>query len=79
MVDGAGGYTITGTSSASGITVAPVSGQFRSDGSAAISVAITAAPAVTEGYYWVYLTTTVGVSIRRSVALVVVEAETDDS
>ena len=79
MVDGAGGYTVTGTSSASGITVAPASGQFGSDGSAAVSVAITVAPPVTEGYYWVYLTTTVGASIRRSVALVVVEVETDDS
>jgi predicted alpha-1,2-mannosidase len=81
MVDTAGGYTITGASSASGITVAPASGQFGSDGSAAVSVAITVAPAVPEEYYWVYLTITVGASIRRSVALVVVEAETqtDDS
>ena len=79
MVDAASGYTITGTSSASGITVAPASGQFGSDGSAAVSVAITVAPAVPEEYYWVYLTTTVGASIGRSVALVVVKAETDDS
>jgi len=79
MVDAASGYTITGTSSASGITVAPASGQFGSDGSATASVAITVAPAVPEEYYWVYLTTTVGASIGRSVALVVVKAETDDS
>ena len=79
MVDTAGGYTITGASSASGITVAPASGQFGSDGSATASVAITVAPAVPEEYYWVYLTTTVGASIGRSVALVVVKAETDDS
>jgi predicted alpha-1,2-mannosidase len=79
MVDGASGYTITGTSSATGITVAPASGQFGSDGAAAASVAITVTPVVPEEYYWVYLTTAVGASIRRSVALVVVEGETDDS
>ncbi len=36
MVDGAGDYTVTGTSFDSGITVAPASGQFAADGSAAV-------------------------------------------
>jgi predicted alpha-1,2-mannosidase len=75
MIDGAGGYTVTGTSSDSGIAVAPVSGQFADDGSAAADVAITVAQSVPEEYYLVYLTTAVGESIRRSIVLVVVEAE----
>jgi predicted alpha-1,2-mannosidase len=75
MIDGAGGYTVTGTSSDSGIAVAPVSGQFADDGSAAADVAITVAQSVPEEYYLVYLTTAVGASIRRSIVLVVVEAE----
>ena len=75
MIDGAGGYTITGMSSDSGITVAPVSGQFGSDGSAAVHVTIKLAQSVPEEYYLVYLTTTVGESVRRSVVLVVAQAE----
>ena len=73
MIDGAGGYTITGISADTGITAAPVSGQFGSDGSAAATVAITVAPSVPEEYYLVYLTTTVGASTRSSVVLVVVQ------
>ena len=75
MVDGAGGYTITGTSSDGGITLAPASGQFASDGSASIDVPITVAQSVPEDYYLVFLTTAVGESIRRSTVLVVAQAE----
>ena len=71
MIDGAGDYTVTGTSSDSGITVAPASGHFAADGSAAVDVAITA-QSVPEEYYLVSLTTTVGESSRRSLVLVVV-------
>ncbi len=79
MIDGAGGYTITGTSSDTGITVAPASGQFASDGSAAVTVPIKVAQSVPEEYYLVYLTTTVGQSVRRSIVFVVVLAETEES
>ncbi len=75
MIDGAGGYTISGTSADGGITVAPASGQFGSDGSAAVDVTIKLASTVPEAYYPVYLTTTVGETIRRSVVLVVAQAE----
>ena len=54
MIDGAGDYTITGTSSDSGITVEPLSGQFGADGSASVDVAITVAQSVPEDYYLVY-------------------------
>ncbi len=75
MIDGAGGYTVTGTSSDSGITVAPRSGQFGSDGSAAVNVPITVARSVPEEYYLVDLTTTVGQSTRKSTVLVVAQAK----
>jgi hypothetical protein len=79
MIDGAGGYTITGTSSDTGITVAPASGQFGSGGSAAVDVAITVAQSVPEEYYLVLLTTTVGQSVRKSIVLVVALADTGES
>ena len=79
MIDGAGGYTVTGLSNDPGITVAPVSGQFDSDGSAAITVAITVAPSVPEDYYPVYLTTTVGQSSRTLTVLVCVEDNSGES
>ncbi|MGO8936394.1 MAG: GH92 family glycosyl hydrolase [Mycobacterium sp.] len=71
MIDGAGDYTVTGTSSDSGITVAPASGHFAADGSAAVDVAIKA-QSVPDEYYLVSLTTRVGQSVRRSLVLVVV-------
>jgi predicted alpha-1,2-mannosidase len=78
MIDGAGDYTITG-SSITGITAAPTSGQFASDGSATVTVPITIAQSVPEEYYLVYLTITVGESIRRSIVLVVVaQAEIEE-
>ncbi len=79
MTDGADGYTITGTSSDSGITAAPASGRFGADGSAAFNVAITVARSVPEEYYLVFLTTTVGESTRRSIIFVVAQAEADES
>jgi Glycosyl hydrolase family 92 len=79
MIDGSGGYTTNGMSSVNGITAAPVSGQFAPDGSAAIAVAITAAQSVPEDYYLVYLTTTVGESVRRSTVFVVVGTEAEES
>ncbi len=79
MIDGAGGYTITGTSSNGGISAAPASGQFGSDGSAAVDVSITVAPSVPEEYYVVFLATTVGESVRRAAVLVVAQAEPDES
>ena len=78
MIDGAGGYTVTGTSSDSGITAAPASGQFAADGSAAVDVAITVAHSVPDEYYLVYLTTAVGESVRRSIVLVVAEAQAQE-
>ena len=78
MIDGAGGYSISGMSPANGITAAPVSGQFASDGSAAVTVRITVAQAVSEGYYFVYLTTTVAGSARRSIVFVINETEADE-
>jgi predicted alpha-1,2-mannosidase len=79
MTDGAGGYTIAGTATDSGITATPASGQFGDDGSASVDVAITVAREVPEEYYLLFLTTTVGESVRRSTVLVVVEAGPDQS
>jgi predicted alpha-1,2-mannosidase len=77
MIDGAGGYSITGTSSDGGITATPVSGQFASDGSASVDVAITVSRSVPEEYYLVFLTTTVGESVRRSIVFVVAQSGPD--
>ncbi|BBZ45894.1 GH92 family glycosyl hydrolase [Mycobacterium parmense] len=74
MVDGPGGYSVTGTSSDAGVTAAPVSGQFGADGSAAVTVPISVAPGVPEDYYVVFLATTVGQSVSRSAVLVIAEA-----
>ena len=71
MIDGAGDYTVTGTSSDGGITVAPASGHFAADGSATVDVPITA-QSVPDENYLVSLTTSVGHSTRRSLVLVVV-------
>ncbi|HWT50272.1 MAG TPA: GH92 family glycosyl hydrolase [Mycobacterium sp.] len=79
MIDGAGGYTITGTSSDTGIRATPASGQFASDGSAAVDVTVTVERSVPEEYYLLFLTTTVGESVRRSAVLVVAHAEFDES
>ena len=76
MTAGSGGYTITGESSDGGITVPPTSGEFKSDGSASITVPITVAKSVPEEYYLVYLTTKVGQSARRSTVFVDVQTPT---
>ena len=65
MIDGVGGYTVTGTSYGAGITVAPAAGRFADDGSATVDVAITVAQSVPHGYYLVYLTTTAAGSSRN--------------
>lgn len=74
MTDDAGTYTVTGTSSDIGITTPPVSGQFGPDGSATVTVPITVAGSVPEEYYLMYLTTTVGQSVRRTTVFVVVRS-----
>jgi predicted alpha-1,2-mannosidase len=79
MIDGAGGYTITATSSAAGITAAPASGLFGPGGSAAVDVSIAVASSVPEEYYLAVLTTTVGESVRRSTVFVVAQAEPNES
>jgi predicted alpha-1,2-mannosidase len=78
MIDGAGGYTLTGTSNDDGVTVTPASGQFASDGSAHVDVAIAVAKSVPDEYCLVFLTTTVGQSIRKSTVFVAVQAEPDE-
>jgi predicted alpha-1,2-mannosidase len=78
MIEGAGGYSITGTSSGSGIRVEPLSGQFGADGSAAVDVAISVAQSVPEEYYAVSLRTAVGESTRRSNVFVIVQAGPDE-
>jgi predicted alpha-1,2-mannosidase len=79
MTDGPGDYTITGTSYSAGITAARVSGQFAADGSATAAVAITVAHSVSDGYYPVVLTTTVGKGAGTFMLLVAVgRAATDE-
>ncbi|MBS4728713.1 GH92 family glycosyl hydrolase [Mycobacterium sp. SM1] len=72
MIGGAPDYTITGTAYSAGITVAPVSGRFASDGSASATVAISVAPSVLDGYYPLVLTTTSGEGTRTFMLLVAV-------
>ncbi|MCV7378726.1 hypothetical protein BST11_00565 [Mycobacterium alsense] len=70
MMDGVGGYSVTGTSTDGGIGVTSASGQFGADGSAAVDVAITVAKSVPEGYYVVFLSTAAGGSVRKSIVFV---------
>jgi predicted alpha-1,2-mannosidase len=79
MIDNAGGYSITGLSTDTGITAAPVFGQFGAGGSATATVAISVAQSVPPDYYLVYLTTTVGESARRSVVVLSVGDTTGES
>lgn len=82
MIDGRDvpdGYTVSGTSTDAGITVAPTPGRFGNGGSAAVSVPITVAQSVPEDYHLVYLTTTAGESVCRSTVLVVTQAESGNS
>lgn len=64
MIEGPRDYTVTGTSYAPGITVKPASGPFDDEGAAKVDVAITVAQSVPDGYYQVYLTTSVAGSSR---------------
>jgi predicted alpha-1,2-mannosidase len=73
MIDGPGGYTITGTSDTAGIKAAKTSGQFGADGSASATVAITVAQSVLDGYYPLVLTTKVGDGTRTFKLLVTVD------
>ena len=79
LIDNVGGYSITSMSTDTGITAAPVSGQFGAGGSATATVAITVAQSVPPDYYLVYLPTTVGESARRSSVLVSVGDTTGES
>ncbi|SPM38729.1 Putative alpha-1,2-mannosidase [Mycobacterium numidiamassiliense] len=79
MIDKTGGYTINGVSTDTGITAAPVSGQFGAGGSATATVAISVAQSVLPDYYPLYLTTRVGESARISVVLVSVQDTTGES
>ncbi|HEY9305656.1 MAG TPA: hypothetical protein VIO95_15315, partial [Mycobacterium sp.] len=72
MIDGPGGYTITGASDNVGITAGKVSGQFAADGSARASVAVKVAQSVTNGYYPLVLTTRLGDGARTFTLLVTV-------
>lgn len=73
MIDGPGGYTITGASDNEGIKAGKVSGQFAADGSASATVAITVAQSVTDGYYPLVLTTRAGDGTRTFKLLVTVD------
>jgi hypothetical protein len=72
MIDRPGDYRITGKSYGGGISAAPVSGKFGSDGSATSTVAIKVAQSVPDGYYPLVLTTHVGKSARTFMLLVAV-------
>jgi predicted alpha-1,2-mannosidase len=72
MIDGPGGYTITGKSGFAGIKAAKASGDFAADGSGSAKVAITVAQSVPGGYYPLVLTTTVGEGTRTFKLLVTV-------
>jgi hypothetical protein len=73
MVDGPGGYTVTGTSENEGIKAGKVSGQFAADGSATATVAIKVAQSATNGYYPLVLTTKAGDGSRTFKMLVTVD------
>jgi predicted alpha-1,2-mannosidase len=75
MIDGPGGYTITGASDDEGIKAAKTSGQFAADGSASAKVAITVAQSVRDGYYPLVLTTKVGDGSRTFKLLVTIDQD----
>jgi predicted alpha-1,2-mannosidase len=72
MIDGAGDFTVTGTSARPDITAAPVSGQFGPTGSATATVPITVGEAVPSGGYPVTLTAAVGEGTRTTMVIVAV-------
>jgi len=75
MIDGPGGFTITGKSYVPGIKAAKASGQFAADGSGSATVAITVTQSVPNGYYPLVLTTRVGDSSRTFKLLVTVDRD----
>ncbi len=78
MIDDVDGHHLTGASVIAGITAAPISGQFASDGSAAVNLPVTVARSVPDGYYFRYLIAMVGESARRSTIVVFVGAKRDE-
>ncbi|MFZ0903586.1 MAG: GH92 family glycosyl hydrolase, partial [Mycobacterium sp.] len=72
MIDGPGGYTITGASDNVGIKAGTVSAQFAADGSASATVAIKVAQSVADGYYPLVLTAKAGDGTRTFKLLVTV-------
>jgi predicted alpha-1,2-mannosidase len=75
MIEGRGGYTITGASDVEGIKAAKTSGQFAADGSASATVAVTVARSVRDGYYPLVLTTKVGDGTRTFKLLVTIDQD----
>jgi putative alpha-1,2-mannosidase len=75
MIDGPGGYTITGAADVKGITAATTSGQFAADGSASATVAISVTQSVPDGYYPLVLTTRAGDGTRTFKLLVTVDRD----
>jgi len=75
MIDGPGGFTITGKSYVPGIKAPKASGQFAADGSGRATVAITVAQSVPGGYYPLVLTTRVGDGTRTFKLLVTVDRD----
>jgi hypothetical protein len=75
MINGPGGYTITGASDVEGIKAAKTSGRFAADGSASATVAITVAQSVRDGYYPLVLTTKVGDGTRTFKLLVTIDQD----
>ncbi|MGB7872026.1 MAG: GH92 family glycosyl hydrolase [Mycobacterium sp.] len=75
MIDGPGGFTITGKSYVPGIKAAKASGQFAADGSGRATVAITVTQSVPDGYYPLVLTTRVGDGTRTFKLLVTVDRD----
>jgi len=75
MIDGPGGFTITGKSYIAGVKAAKASGQFAADGSGSATVAITVAQSVPNGYYPLVLTTRVGDGTRTFKLLITVDRD----
>jgi predicted alpha-1,2-mannosidase len=74
MIDGPGGYTITGSAD-KGIKAGKASGQFDGDGAAMATIDVKVAQSVTDGYYPLVLTTTAGDGARTFKLLVIVHRE----
>jgi hypothetical protein len=71
MIDGPSDYRITGKSDGEGISAAPVSGKFGSDGSGTSIVSINVADSVRAGYYPLVVTTKASKGDRTFILVVV--------